>query len=796
MFQLSVLDANEQRAFCRNELSALIDNDGGVVALDILDSFYYKGTVYPDEMKLPIFTRDAAESKTGKPHYGPAVQLYTQTTNGRTILHYPAEQRFSLSYLTGGDTEQSYELLVDSNRLLWECTCSDAKREELLVYLNSQFLFNGTRHTHKDQHRGIGTTQIGDHYEEAGVPLNVDLPDLNGAVTITWTATGFDETRQVWLAHGTAAYPYGTTTYALAIGADAPLVCDTLPGDVTALRAAWGDRAALHVGVAVGHTEEEAITNLQDGLAQYTALRDARLAEIAVGEQNAMCVCTDRLPFAEPFGRAVGAYLDSLQVGKMGEGRIGQRAAAHKYGYFSLWDAIYPIRDLLWNGKYTEAANSLNYLLQLPAIENTPVSAVHLIVEWNEAQAFLPDGLLIDAYPILTRIFRFLLRLTEPEYGLLLCKANTGVDKPIQMGLSGLFLSPDVNGLWYSACRVLCNEAVKREDEEIITAATSVIKRMETGYRRVFFDTEAGYLRSGVNRGFLPATYKVFHNTATLGYDYPYGMYLMREIAPALARYQSHELYHPLGHRAVAIDSEMPHGWWKFVHMNQHNGHEMKLQRTADNMRETYRVMGQLMQRYERWKNAEETTNFSRFAIHPDQVCEWQSFGATGTMEALRGGVAGILRHRGGLCYLPAADSGTVTVRGIPWGNEKGTVTIEGDGDFAVLKSGGIRIDGTLQTPIDVDATTLTVTRTDEKPPYPVVLSAIDLPIDTVTVSETGTSFVCRDTAYTPVVWYTPSFPTVTVNGQAVSVQWNPEAKQAVVDRLWKNGDRVCAVVR
>ncbi len=795
MFQMSVLDSNEYRAFCRNELSALVDNDGAVCALDILDCFYYRGTVYPDEMKLPIFSRDAAETATGKPHYGPAIQLYTDTASGRVVLHRPTEQRFSLSYLTGGDNEQSYELVMDSNRLLWECTCCAEDRTALLVYVNGHFLFNGIRHTHKDQHRGIGTTQIGDHYKEAGVELDVDLPDLNGTVNVTWTAAGFDEARQVWLAHGIAAYPYGTETYVLAIGADAPATCDTIPGDVTVLRADWDGRTTLHVGAAVGHTEDEAIATLRDGLAQYTALRDARFTEMTTAEQDALCVCTDRMPFAEPFGRAAGAYLDSLTVGPVEDGRIGVRASAHKYGYFSLWDTIYPIRDFLWNGKYADAARILNYLLQLPAMENTPVSAVHLIAQWNEAKAFLPEDLLIDAYPIIMRIFRFLLRLTEPEYGLLLCKANTGVDKPVQMGLSGLFLSPDVNGLWYSVCRIVRNEAAVRGDKELVTQATDAIERMEQGFRRVFFDEDAGYLRSGVNRDFSPATHTVFHNTATLGYDYPYGMYLMREFAPALARYQSHELYHPFGHRAVAVDSEMPYGWWKFVHMNQHNGHEMKLQRTADNVREVHRVTEQLMRRSDRWKNAEETTNFSRFAIHPEQVCDWQTFGATGAMEALRGGVAGIVRHRGGLQYLPAVDHGTVTVKNIPWGTAKGALTIDGHGGFAVLGSGKRVIKGTLQFPADVCTHRLFVHRTSKKPRYPVVLSAIDLPLKSVTVHGRATSFVCGHTAYTPVVWYAPSQPVITVNDEAVSAVWNADTGEVCVDRLWKAGDRVCATV-
>ncbi len=788
MFHVLFSDANECRHFCRHELGAEIDNDGGICQLDLIDCYTYHGTVFPDEVKLPVVSRDFA-TQSGHTTYGAGVQLYTEETDGRVLLHRPSDQHFTLSYLRGADALQSYELLLDSNRVLWECSCFSDKRKDLLLYLNRTHLFCDTLMTHKDHHRGEGTTQIGDHYKEAGVTLDVDLPELNGTATVTWCEDSFDTERQILFLRGDIVYPYGTAQYIVAVGADAPVIRDEAH-NVTLLRMAWDDRNAIRVGMAIASDKESAVASLRAGLSSYAELRDAQLRAHQKAEQQAVCVQSEALPAAETFCKASAAYLEPLMVGPTENGRIGLRASAGKYGFFSLWDAIYPVRDLLWNGRYADAARAIYYLLKLPAMENTPIAALHAIVQWNEAMAFLPAEYHEEVYPILCKIVRFAYRLTEPQYRLLLCKGNTGVDRPHQMGLSGMFLSPDVNGLWYAACRVVRNEAYKRGDEETTQLMTEVIDCMEQGFRRVFFDETVGYLRAAADRDLQPAAVNVFHNSLTLGCDYPYGLYLMRDMVPQLAHYQSHELWHPLGHRAVAFNSEMPVEWWKFVHMNQHNGHEMKLQRAADHMDEVYRVMGQTMERFDRWKVAEETTNFSRYAIHPNQVCDWQTFAATGNMEALRAAVAGIGVHRGGLYYMSATDSERITVSNIPL---CGTVTVTGSGRFAVLMQNGTPIEGTLQLPADSAAADWQIQRTDEKPTHPILLCAVDLPIKQITVDGTCTACVCADTAHTPMIWQAPAKPTVTVNGVRVEGEWDGEV--LILDRVWHAGDRVTVSV-
>ncbi len=267
----------------------------------------------------------------------------------------------------------------------------------------------------------------------------------------------------------------------------------------------------------------------------------------------------------------------------------------------------------------------------------------------------------------------------------------------------------------------------------------------------------------------------------------------MRDMVKPLAAYQSHQLWHPLGHRAVSIDSEVPCEMWKNVHMNQHNGHEMKLQRMAGNMSEVHRVMSEYLKVFDRWKVAQETNNYSRFAIAASQLCDWQAFSATANLEALRAAVAGIIRHRGGLNYLSVEDSEKIILKAVPNGEDRMDIVVEGIGAYAVLKADGKAISGTLQLPSDVMCGQLTVLRTNDLPEHPILGCALDLPVRQVVVKERQLQFICSDNAYTPVCLYSKNRPVVLVNGEPVIVEWHADNRSAWLDRLWHDGDVVTA---
>lgn len=782
-------DFNEMRAFCDHELAATIDGDGGICELSIIDCYEHQDVVYPDEVPLPIFSRGRGEF-LGRPLYGAALQAYTVTRNKRAILHRPTEQTVSPWGLTGRDTEQTYRLMLDNYRVLWQFSCNEETRDTLQWCCQTNALFCGEKEVHMNQHRGAGSTQIGGLYTVEELERMSVLPKINGVAQVHWIQQEFDEQEQVLFFQGQIDYPFGQREYILAVGSDASLAKRQAQG-MTILQASWEERETITFGLAIGTTRREALESLRNGVKEFDNIwwkKESHAVEI---EKLALTVHTEKLSSSADFCQMTAQYLDSLLVGRTEDGYIGVRAAAEKYGYFSIWDAIYPIRDMLWNHQKEDACRQIKYLLKLPLMENTPISSLHAIVQWNEVRAFCPESELENLYPEVLKIFRLASKSTEPQYRLLMYTGNAGADHAEEVGLTGLFLAPEVNALWYMASRIVRNEAINQGDWETVKQADDIIQGVEKGYRKVFFSEKEGYLRAAADTNLQPAAFEVFHNSNTMGYDYPLGMYLMRDMVDSLAHYQSHQLWHPLGHRAVCFDSEVPCEMWKYVHMNQHNGHEMKLQRMAGNIREVYRVMNEYLKVFDRWKVAQETNNYSRFAIDASQVCSWQAFSATANMEALRMAVAGIMKHRGGICYLPVNDMEKIVVERVPNGNHCIDITIEGHGAYAVLQADEQLIEGTLQLPADVICSKLVVKRITKLPTYPVLNYALDLPIKQVTACDKTLQFVCDSNVHTPICLLSVYCPTVTVNGKPVSLEWQGDKHMAWIDRRWHAGDTV-----
>ena len=778
---------NETRSFCSHELAARLDCLGGLCDLSYIDTVELDGVVYPDEKPLTIINRDDAEF-LGRPMYGPAVQLYTRTQNGRDILHHPTLHTFSPWSLYGGDEEQSYHFFMERRRVFWRMGCPLEDARELRWCLQPSALFCGEKQVHLQQHTGTSSTQSGGLYSEEELAQN--KPSLNGSAQVQWQQEGFDEIQQTLYIRGTVEYTFGTKTFYLAVGSNAPVKHLETYG-MTVLSAPWEDRREIVFVMALGNTREDAFENMRSGAENHMQILENIIRAAEAVEADALVMQIPRLNAAADFSQMASQYLDAMTVGQTDSGDLGVRAGTFGYGYFSLWDAIYPVRDLLWNGRIADAQRQISYLLTLPMMENTPIAGLHAIVQLNEVMAFCPNWNTNTLYPAMLKIFRLAANATEPVHHMLVYQANVGVDKPEELDLTGEFLSSEVNALWYMACRVMKNEALRNNDQETYDQADRIIRGIEAGYAAVFFDETVGYLRTAVLPDLsLPSTL-IYQNTNTWGYDYPFGMYLMRNLVTPLAQYQANCLYHPEGHRSVAMDSLVPCEMWKQVHMNQHNGHEMKLQRMAGNMDEVYRVMARYLEQFDRWHTAVETTNFSRFVICPSQVCDWQAFSATANMEALRCAVAGILRHRGGISYLPAVDSGEIQISNIPMEDSRISVSVEGTGEYGVLTADEKEIPGTLQVPADITYKALSVYRTDKLPTYPLLLMALDMPVEKLTASGNRLQFTCGKTVAAPVCLLCEKMPSVSVNGINLSPEYHSDCKKAWIDYCWSEGDVV-----
>lgn len=369
------------------------------------------------------------------------------------------------------------------------------------------------------------------------------------------------------------------------------------------------------------------------------------------------------------------------------------------------------------------------------------------------------------------------------------------MDNPAEVGLTGLFYASCVNAWWYNACRTLENLALLIGDETIAARALSIIRKLEKSYTHYFYNEKVGYLRSAVDRNLRIPISEVFHNSCTIGLDYPYFRYLLRHELPRIGEYQAKKLYHPWGHTAVSFDSELPCEMWRSVHMNQHLGHETKLARLSGDTTEGFRIMERYLEKFDQYKNAIETFNYDGCSDDVVQCADWQAFSATGAYHAIYQGLAGIAWHRGGLHYLASKDNHEIIIKGFRFNNQVWNLHFHGSGKYVrTFMVNGQKIKGSLQIPVgfsEGNECNWVVERSEIPFDRPTLLQADDAQITVLESAHDLLVLQIKNAVHASSMFYTPNMPEVSVNGKTVVCEYERESNIMWFDHHFQADDLV-----
>lgn len=754
------------RAFVEGELSVCMERFGGINEISLLDVVEADGKVYPDNHAMPIFSRKDV-TVLDRHLFGAAIRLFSKDTDGRVFYHYPCNPELYPWGVSGATEKSAFEMLIDSKRIIFNCHYQEDRRNDFLISFSKHHLYNGEFSSIKNQR----VTKSGlMQYERAGLVMNPSEPFPNGSARLTWEKPKLCDNKLLF--HARIDFSYASKDLWLAATADVDLSLSEPPA-LWALSGKWAAKTEICAALALADTREEALHNAETGCQEFLRIRAAKFAKSTRLKEAAPKIDIENLPAARKFMDVAIDYQNAMLVG----GGVGIRAAAYKYGFFAMWDAIYPIRDFLWNGQVDQAKKMLRYLISYPYMNSSPWMSTHLILTLNELLAYSDDAALVDyAWPYLKNFLEVSLKSTNPRTGLVLCHMNVGVDNPKELGLNGLYHASCINSWWYGALRVLENLALERGDLATTAAVRPIIELLETNYLKAFYAEKAGYLRTGVGEDMVPGKVEIYQNTSTIGMDYLHGQYLLRSVVKPLAAYQAKQLYHPLGRTAVSWDSEVCCEMWKCVHMNQHNGHEMKLARLADMAPEAYRVVGNYLEMFERYKTAIETFNLSGDHGNASQTADWQSHSATACGEAIRQGLIGIGRHRGGLYYIPADDHHAARMENVQVGDTTVDIRITGQGKYARMTVDGRALEGTMQIPVDMlpaGNVTWEIERSSTPGAAPTLLNAFDLPVRTFSSGKDQVAFTVGRAGRFPIKISALCPPAAYVNGSEIVGEWN-----------------------
>ena len=147
-------------------------------------------------------------------------------------------------------------------------------------------------------------------------------------------------------------------------------------------------------------------------------------------------------------------------------------------------------------------------------------------------------------------------------------------------------------------------------------------KKIAANYMSVFFDPKVGYLYAIVEPATRAAAREIYQNVSTLGMDYPYGDYLLRQHVREIGEYQAYQLYHPADRSAVAYSNDA-HEMWKNVIMCQHLAHEAKTARAAGLGDEAIRIVKCYLDVFDRTKTAIESYNLTGCYGDESQRADW-----------------------------------------------------------------------------------------------------------------------------------------------------------------------------
>ena len=770
----------EYRAFCNGELSICVERFGGINSVNLLDKYESGGKIFPDRFALPLFSRNGFSG--GRPLFSSPIRFFSVDRQMREIPFCPANAEL----FPDGFISKNYSIFLDNDSFGVHLV-PEIQNKAVFAVISKYHFFTGELESLKNQLakpynaiQWMDDCYRGDSFDR-GFPFEDTTQKISRAEVV------FKD--NFLIIKWDLEYNYCCKKLYMAVSADRKI---TFSQDQYFYKLEVpGAAAETAFGFGIAETENQTKKNAGKFTGSFSAVKRRKKQRKF---PRSVKIKVDSIPFAAEFAAMFPHYQSAMLMAET-SGEVTSRAATDKFGYFAMWDQIYPARDFLLAGLPEITLKSLRYMFFYPHAKSCMWVTFHLVITLNEYLAFTGNRkFLREVKSLLIEFFQFSSLFTDKKSGLVKDTLVYGVDVSRELGLEGFFYASCVNSWHYCYCRSLENMFRYLKLDHLAEKCRENAGKIEKSYEKVFMDQKTGYLRSAVDANFNVPEVEIFQNVNTIGLDYIHGVYLFRNIVKKLAAYQATKLYHPLGHTAVAADSLIPCDMWRATHMNQHNGHECKVARLGGRPAEALRVMQGFMNRAEEYQTAIETFNLSGFPGNCVQTANWQTFAATAAVQGMLCGIIGVNYHQGGINYVPAEFTGRHEASNLHFRNRIYSFKVSGKGDFARISINGRRLKYSLQIPEDWSDEKIfdcSVRHTVKLPDHPVLLCAIDLPVCRLNGSGSKLCFQAGDNIHAPVKVYSPRCPVIMVAGKRVTLEWNDTENIAWFDHIFKKGDWV-----
>ena len=799
---------DEYYAFTGGELSATVERNGGLNTIGCLDIFEHDGKLYPDRFMTPVIFRKENNNCGKRCLYGPAMQFISTTIQkdgslGRNIFHVPDRTELypfgfkSESHRFGHRT--AYDMAIINREILFSFSNDFPSRENLVVSINKDHICQGEMPTLKD-HIGEGDNMCDNapfkKNRECNREINCSAASISETCFQKWDFIGYDFEINAFVIEGDMRFKYADKKMTVLVTSNAQISFRETTNQYF-LSIPWKDTDRIKLCLVVAEGRKQAVSVAQKTLSGFDNIFSAGINESVEYSSSSTTLRVDDLPDVEIFSKTAPSFLKAMVLAETGK-EACIRAAAHKYGFFTLWDQVWPARAFLLMGDWELAKKLIRYPANMLSGHETKYehnfTAMFIISIVEDIVAVSGD------YVFLEEIFTDLKRLflayagRTGDNGLIASAGTCGIDDPKEIGIDQDIWASCLNGLWYDACRAMENMAFMLKDENTAQTAGELAGKIKSSYLPAFYDERNGYLYSSVK----PDTQEgieVFQNVSTLGMDFAYGESLIYPRLGEIAEFQERQLSHPAGRSSVPY-WDNAHEMWKNCIMWQHIAHEMKTAGCAGLADEIMRMMKIYLSHFKKNKTMLETHNLAGADGDISQKTNWQAFAVRALYSGIFESLIGLEYDLGGLTYSPCDFDGNMSITGFRFRKGSWNITIDGKGPFAeYLVIDGNPVPGTMKVPADYftdDKThTLKIERSNAPFAQPTLLAAVGASICDLVSEDRKLSFSVMEKVHTTCKIYCPEKPAISINDTRIDYDWDKKRKTAWVDLVLRAGSRL-----
>lgn len=767
-------------AFNNGAFTADIGRSGGIDRLAFIDIRYADEMMFPNRWYSEMLNRKGWH--LGRPMYGPAVKFISTAADGTVFHHAPLNGR-KLPY--GLITEQNddlfgrneYHIFLERDLTLRILASADSGTFATFDIVISKYHFAGGKYMIRQNqllNHEYGIDMLPENIIDPDYFKNIPFSNVHGEMN--WTDFNFDEAANAHVCSAVRKFKDGTERplYMLFGCSEKCTVIETEQNFILRCQHNYGNKIAA--SVAIGENLQDLKEKVSLTFEETQKHLELLLENIEAIEKSSPEIYIENHPEISDFAR-IARTMQQAAVIEDETDYAAILAAFGKFGYFIAWDHNYPIRDFITTGDFKTAQKLIRYGIDYPYMETVPFSVAQLILAVNELTAFSGNcDFLKENYPKLLDMFLYLENFIDREKRMLKTTHCCGVDNPAEIGLSKFFYAACLNSWHYAATYAMANFALIMHDETLAEKFYNQAEKHKESYIRYFYNEKTGTLRAAVNDDFSCPDIEVFHNSSSIGLDYPCGEYLLRKGISSIADYYKTKLRHPDGYSAITYNSDSPCEMWRSVYMNQHIGHNTRIHRLNNDMQEANRVAEHYFKEFEKSLNAIETFNLEGCDGDISQRVNWQSFSCTAALHCIHQTLAGIAWTRGGLVYLPADDSRKISMSGFIFDGRKWNISINGNGSFVnCIKLNGETFKNTMQIPSDLinsKECSLEIIRSAEIPQTPVLLYAVDTKIKNFEVSDKKIRFRIAGDSFGIMKFFAEKTPELTVNGKRIETEY------------------------